>query len=388
MLIHPIKTIELYPIGSVIHAYAPPDYGEWVLCNGQELLQLEYPILYSLMDDPHPIFQHWEIIQNGMTEGLRQVVYDGSQYVGCSIDGYMGYSSDGATWTEVTLSSYTDDFFGLAYDGTTFVAIPDYFNLIDRYITSTDGQTWTERNLPTAIEGHAICHDGTNFYVVSYDDGYCLYSSDGTTWSSGTSLPDATFQGLAASSDKVVTITYGTPVLAVSDDAMTTWKLYTSPAASCREIFYDATDDIFVFVCGNEPVYGVSPGDDGIDWDIRHLSIPPKGNERGYNYGRQTFYKIKRAGSYWFALSWYSQQMAYSEDLITWKTFPCLYSEWYDVFYNSTSGYYYIVGYGGYSMRWKEVTNYDTGTYFKLPLANNLFDPHSETNKQKYIRIK
>ena len=389
MLIHPIQSSDRYPIGSIIEAYAPPN-DDWLLCNGQILAQIDYLNLFNMMADPHPIFEQWESRDTGMEyTGIQQVVYGNSLWVGCCYDGYMVYSSDGDTWTQVSLATYGDDFTGIAYDGTTFVSVPDYSTPITRYVTSTDGTSWTERNdFPAGIEGHAICYDGTNFYCVSYDDGVCLYSSNGTSWSSGAAMPDTTFYGCAASPDVLVATSYSSGVLAVSTDAMTTWKFYSCPISGPQEIYYDSTDDIFVMASNTDPVYAVSPGDDGVNWDVRHLSVVKYGNRRMNNWVNTSVYRIKKAGNYWFALGGYSNQMLFSSDLNIWNAFNCMYGEWYDAIYNSLTGYYYVYGYGDHSMRWKEVTEYNIATHFKLPKSNDLYDYHSMSGKRKYIRVK
>lgn len=388
MLLHPVQVSELYPIGSVVESYVPPG-DDWVLCDGQQLAQADYPVLFNLMDDPHPIFQDWETLDGG--SGFGYETYKSIQGNSLFIRGGAGkihYSSDGvSSWTEVNLTS-SRSIYGLAYDGTTFVAVPSNTSPATDYYTSTDGMSWTDRVFPASIEGRRVCHDGTNFYVVSYDDGVTLYSANGTSWSSGGALPDTTWFSLAASPDVVVTMSYGGK-LAVSTDSIATWKLYNAPLGSTREIYYDSTDDIFVQAFGSDPMYAVSAGDDGVEWDVRHLMVPEHGgSERSYSYSRPEWNRIKKVGSYWFAIGWHGERVAYSTDLQTWNAFPCIYTEWYDIEYNATTGYYLMYGYGNYFMRWKEVNRYDTATYFMLPKANTQHDWHSQTKKLKYIRVK
>jgi hypothetical protein len=154
------------------------------------------------------------------------------------------------------------------------------------------------------------------------------------------------------------------------------------------EITYDSVGDQFVLACNSDGVYAVSPGDDGVNWDIRNLPISEVGSIRHYGYTYPQFVRIRKAGSYWFACSWYGQQIAFSEDLVTWRFFPSMNNEWYDAYYNSSTGYYYIVGSGGYSMRWKEVDQYVTGTHFMLPMAHDQYDWARSSKKRKYIRVK
>jgi len=178
MLIHPIQSTELYPIGSIVEASNPPD-NKWVPCNGQVLAQADYPVLYNLMEQPHSIFQNFEVVQDTDLDEMYEVVYGNGLFVGCG-DGEMFYSSDGLSWTKVVLPTYTNTFYGIAYDGTTFVSV-GYDD--GEYVTSTDGQNWTERLLPVTWSVTNITYSGTYFFIIG---NTCLRSSNGTSWTEST----------------------------------------------------------------------------------------------------------------------------------------------------------------------------------------------------------
>lgn len=390
MLIHPVQSVDRYPVGTIVEAGASPGDG-WMICKGQVLSQSDYPVLFSLMEEPHPVFEQWDVLLAGYSDyGVTTVLNAGGVWVGTQDGGTMAYSADGESWSSVSLSSYNYNFTDVAHDGSLFVSICDESTPITPYITSADGQTWTEQTLPIGIEGHAIAHDGTNFYLVSYDDTYTLYSPDGTTWTSGGALQDTYYWGLAASADVVVAVSYDdTPVMAVSTDAIVSWSFYTAPFSYPMEITYDSIDDIFVMMCKYDGVYAVSPGDDGVNWDVRMLPIHDISNARSFDYTlNSSMYRIRKAGNYWFAIGWYTRQLAYSSDLINWSTFPVPYNEWYDVSYNSSTGNYYLYGYGTNLLRWSQVREYDTAIYFKIPNANRQFDNFWQSNKRRYIRVK
>lgn len=54
----------------------------------------------------------------------------------------------------------------------------------DKYITSPDGITWTQRSMPSVHDWGCICFDGTKFVCLS-NDGYWATSTNGTSWSTG-----------------------------------------------------------------------------------------------------------------------------------------------------------------------------------------------------------
>jgi hypothetical protein len=92
-------------------------------------------------------------------------------------------SPDGNAWTSQTISK-TLELYGLAFDGTTIVAVgwPD----TDAYIiTSTNGTSWTERVNPKAFLLRSVAFGAGLFVAVGDDDGgdsYIVTSPDGTTW--------------------------------------------------------------------------------------------------------------------------------------------------------------------------------------------------------------
>lgn len=55
----------------------------------------------------------------------------------------------------------------------------------NKYITSPDGITWTQRTMPSTHDWGCICFDGTKFVCLS-NDGYWATSTNGTSWTTGT----------------------------------------------------------------------------------------------------------------------------------------------------------------------------------------------------------
>jgi hypothetical protein len=374
MLIHPVQSGERYPIGSIIEAYAPPN-NNWLLCNGQILAQADYPTLYGLMENPHPIFQHWEMINSDMEwHGIYCILYDGSQWVGGCDDGTC-YSANGSSWTYVASATYSNNCESLSTDGT--IICGSMYSTSGEYITSTDGQTWTERTFPTPLIFYEICCDGTTFYTAAYNATTTYKSTDGINWTAGTVLPfSSQWRSINISSSSVIIVFNRAGAIARSTDGMSTWKVYPIIAAGSSLVSYDSGEDLFTTVGEWDAVYAFSPGDDGIDWEVHQLPYTD-------NYG----YRLKKAGNYWFLISTQSERLAYSSDLRTWHMFRFPYAEWNDVFYDSGTGYYYIVGGTQYLVRWKEVDHYNTSTHFKIPDANIIHDNRWNIKSHKYIRV-
>jgi hypothetical protein len=100
------------------------------------------------------------------------------------------YSTNGATWTVATLP-FSATWEHLAYGNGKFVLFHDSKLDPSYYAYSSDGITWYQGTCPYTNEYcQNVSFDGTQFILIStdYNDIYKIHtSSDGTSWSSGTS---------------------------------------------------------------------------------------------------------------------------------------------------------------------------------------------------------
>jgi len=135
------------------------------------------------------------------------VLWTGSKFVAVghnNVDtGYAASSTDGATWTNVTIPSPGGlyEYTAIAYNGSNkYVA---FINSSRNIVTSTDGVSWTAQttngtnNLPTARAWTDAVFGGTRFVVVGSGGANPIaYSTDGTTWTTGT-LANTTWTSVA-----------------------------------------------------------------------------------------------------------------------------------------------------------------------------------------------
>lgn len=386
-LIHPLQANELYPIGSIVQAFVSPG-DNWLECRGQVIAQADYPELYAMMDEPHPIFENWEVFDNGLDNYIgvmNGITYGNSRWV-AGLDGAVAYSTDGMSWTVGATFAHGRGVTKPAWNGSIFVVTEDYYTAANWYATSSDGMSWTERTFTQTAEWTVDpIWDGTYFYLIAGDDTYCQYSSDGTTWNAGTAMTDGYWLSAACSPD-VLIASWGTK-FAISTDSMTTWNYYHSPTYA-YSIEYLSSEDIFLASFGEYNCYGISAGDDGIDWEIRELPFMQDGQQFGISIYNGDFKRIVKLGSYYIVVPWYSHVGFYSTDLRSWTPFPMPYGEWHDAFYNSSTGYYYMYGIDATGIRWKEVDEYNTSTHFKLPYGSTHGDYNWEIKPKSYIRVK
>jgi hypothetical protein len=383
MLLHPVQVSELYPIGSVIEANGPPNEN-WLLCDGQLLAQADYSDLFNMMDRPHPIFNQWKSIYSGVDEEIYDVAYDGTYYVGSCYGSRMVYSSNGESWTSVALTTASRHYESIVYNATIglFISVPYSNTSYTLYVTSPDGVNWTERALPATIRGREVASDGTYFYINNYYSTTFYRSSNGIDWTTLT-VPFSSTQAMDANSSRIIlSDPYGK--YCISTDYGANWKTYdvgVSPfIGSC---IYDSTDDVFVMCSGStnyDDYVAISPGDDGINWEIQHLY---------YGYREYSAYstKVVKAGSYYFLVREIGAETFYSSDLKTWNRINIPNGNWHTILYNSSTGYYYLLGESPFVFRWNAV-DYDTNTYFRLPYANYDQKENHYLKLRNYIRVK
>ncbi|GHT98672.1 hypothetical protein FACS1894142_5290 [Spirochaetia bacterium] len=96
------------------------------------------------------------------------------------------YSTDGITWTAVTLSS-SANWNSVTYGNGKFVAVP-LSNNIAAY--STDGITWTTTALPSNKYWYSVTYGNDKFVAVAESSNAAAYSTDGIAWTAATLSSD------------------------------------------------------------------------------------------------------------------------------------------------------------------------------------------------------
>ncbi len=134
---------------------------------------------------------------------MHGAAYLGGAFYMASADGEILRSSDGSSWSPVV--SRTPDFGGLAYGGSTYVAVGNFGAIW----SSPDGLTWTARHaaydintLRNVVYGAGLAKPlfvapVSTSNPVSGPTWYVLTSPDGVTWTQAASGPDAYPAGVA-----------------------------------------------------------------------------------------------------------------------------------------------------------------------------------------------
>lgn len=209
--------------------------GYFIKCNITQVLI--YPIVYEFT------------VNNVVVQKSQSNIYDLSKYsgfvagntyqIGCTLSSYFVNNSlpkvESITtaplptsWSSGTLSGGG---YGLAYGKGVFVTIGYNTN---KALYSTDGITWTEVSLGSTANWYGITYGDGCFVAVGSDSQYS-FSYDGINWSSGSiySSSSYTFYGIAYGNGMYVATPSSGTTIFVSEDGRH-WRTTNGPVSSSQ----------------------------------------------------------------------------------------------------------------------------------------------------------
>ena len=222
-----------------------------------------------------------------------------------------GYSTDGVTWTTVTLP-VTGTWTHLVYGNGMFVAVDSNTDL--KLVYSTDrGATWNQGTYPSGYSTDLFGYGGGKFIIggLSANDTYS--STDCITWTDGGG-PSIIMKRLAYGNGMFVGMFYNRETnFGYSYDGKS-WETGTMPEFGCQSIAYG--DGMFLAIGGEngaEALYSA----DGITWNETSIPISlGQGGRAGPNDGI-SFKQIAYGSEKFVTLGYNSDKVIYSFDGIT-----------------------------------------------------------------------
>ncbi len=218
---------------------------------------------------------------------LRDVIYDGSNFIATGWQQRIYSSTDGYSWTSVNRFGSNIGLNGNAYSGSTFVSVGDKGTIYSS-TDVVDGATWTSRTQASSRNYEVVAHDGTQFVAAGYPNRVAT-SVDGKTWNhtTGTGLTDTSYDMVYANSMFVIAANGGR--IFTSTNGIN-WTLRASGTTSLLEdITYD--NSMFVAVGMNGTIVTSS---DGINWTVQTSGV--SAHLEGVSYGNSAFVAVGYSG--------------------------------------------------------------------------------------------
>jgi len=176
----------------------------------------------------------------------------------------IAYSDDGITWIGRGLSPFLYAY-GAAWNGTIWVAVGESTHTI---AYSNDGITWTGLGKTIFSNlGWGVAWNGTRWIAVGSGTSHTIaYSDNGTTW---TGLSKATFAtqgyGIAGNGTRWVAVGLGTNSIAYSDNGIT-WTGVTLKTIFSTNGYGVAWNGTIWVAVGNGTSHSIAYSNDGIIW--------------------------------------------------------------------------------------------------------------------------
>ena len=242
-----------------------------------------YTLRQYTSDDDVTTWSTKEIDQMGDRLGIE---YDGvSRWVSIGFGNYAGAFSpqgafgsptlylftsddDGATWDAQSTPASFSSFLGIAYGNGTWVVVGS-----GGVITSTDGETWTERTATTSLND--IVWTGTQFFATAPNE--IAYSSDGISWTvkNIASVSIYSFNAVTANGSRWFAGTTGVGRVYYSDDSGDTWTLGTGSSLGDRldSMASNGNNIVATGLCLGASANTIFSLDNGVTWTAVDLSL-------------------------------------------------------------------------------------------------------------------
>ena len=216
---------------------------------------------------------------NSSTKDSRFVaVAYGGYYTNPSASESSAYSVDGVTWNVATLPS-SQIWTGIAFSGNNFVAVSKNSNI---GAISTDGITWTSRTLSENQSWEDVAATTQNYTfktavpvpaqpvtaVTLGDSSTSAFTTDGTTWSSGTSIIGGTWTDGLHDSSKFIAVGPNSANVIYSTNGVS-WQLSNDVPQTLMATYSDkyiAFNGSDKYLIASSQQYQAALSTDGITW--------------------------------------------------------------------------------------------------------------------------
>ena len=262
----------------------------------------------------------WNTLDEGWKEntlpasrGWTSVTYGDGKYVAVASNSVGAYSTDGITWTEMSMEP--NDWRSIAYGNGKFVAIASNS---DKGAYSTDGITWAEFTLPANRSWNEVTYGNGKFVAVASGTNKGAYSTDGITWREMSMPANRKWHNVTYGNGKFVTVVYSSSTGAYSSDGINWTEMSLAYSRTWQSVTYGNGTFVALTSSSNDGIYST----DGISWT--RMVMP----------ANRDWYSVTYSNGKFVAVASGSDKGAYSTDGINWTevTLPAS-SSWVSVTY-------------------------------------------------------
>lgn len=235
--------------------------------------------------------RNWYDLPRSLTEMVDRLAFGNGQLVGCTSE-YLGdrlfTSSDGVTWSSRQMPVFLED---VVFDGERFV-ISGWNGQTSKILTSRDAREWVEHSTGSSNQLYGLAGAGGRWVAVG-NRGTILASPDRMNWVTRSSGSPVNLRDVAYGDRRYVAV--GNEGLVLTSPDGVTWQKQSRPTTNnLRGIAF--AQGRFVAV-GEEDAQGgtILTTTNGMTW-ARRLSPSPRGLY-AVTFGRDTFVAVGDAGA-------------------------------------------------------------------------------------------
>ncbi len=249
--------------------------------------------------------QTWTTANATTTRKLRDVIFNGTEWLVTGNDGVLLTSPNGVTWTD-RRAGRTRDLYGIIFTNQQFVAV-GYEGTV---LTSPDALTWTTRVSGTTRDLHTITY-ANGLYVAGGRNGAIITSPNAVNWTTRATPTTNYIERLAWGGGRFVAATTHGTILSSTNGL--TWTQHAHPAPPDSEfegLAFGGGRFVMAGVSTDSRVHSVMlASSNGVDWV--NTSVDVGKGLRGVAHDGQQFLAVGNDGVVVFSsdgLNWGAPQ--------------------------------------------------------------------------------